>query len=1038
MPQNSRPDIRQQKNTGVYQPGKLVQRQRQRQLLPARQSSEICRDTSIRLLFQEDSAAVSTGWLAPTSDGNFLSPGSYADYTRSPYRFDGYLVKFTPQGDTVWTKRFVGGYSNRLFGLYRALELQNKDILVLGEMSMQVPVNGTSELFLARLTSSGQYLWHKTFKYNRYTDTTTGDFSITDIKESSGGDIYLTGTYLYASPSKGLLTMKFTGEGKFLWSTDMYTNGGFPKGVGVDIAGNEVRLFGTGTVNTSIYGSTNTIIVARLDAMNGDTLSVKSWGLPIDSTSWFRTVGGLALLNKLDNGNYVLSGQASGDGYTPLGPKNTFHYTAVEMGSDLIPRTGYSVQSDFQSNSFQFTVFPNGDAAYSQMKYISGYAADMITGYIQNRQIVNERFIPYRGISTVWTSNFVRLPGGGTLVTRQNYDSLTKKSGFELIKMHNSDSSSSCFGFAVAANRIVPMPPMIAYPVSYIDIYRNLVQETFRPFVGVVDEDLQRTNNCEQVSYCDTLRIIASETILCSANELLLRIRKNTACGSVPAWFYPESNVRQFTYINDSTVRVQFSGNWEGYFTAQINSCRQLKDSVYVRVLSTPALLDLGIDRPLCPGNTIRLNAGKGYASYRWQDNRTDSVYTVTKPGLYYLTATDICGGEYKDSITITAAPPIPFDMGPDRTKCNGDTLHLSAPDGFLNYSWRNNYNISSTTGVSVVVNPLVDTAYYIKAEKTPGCFAYDTVRVKVFHSPPINLGGDVRFCAGDSVRFDAGTGFLSYWWSGGQTTRQIMAKAAGTYSVTGTTADGCKSTDTIRVLPVYPLPQVGLNQENSLCEGESKTLNPGNFAAYQWSNGSTGPSFTVTATGTYAVTVTDGNGCKGSDTTHITTIHPLPQGFLPADTAICSYGSLVLKSTTDFTRYTWSNGAGAKAITITLPGQYWLEVTDNRGCRGRDTVVVNPKDCLSGFYVPSAFSPNGDGRNDLFRPLLFGNVKRYRFTVYNRWGQVIFQSTELQKGWNGKLAGVALETGVFVWTCTYQLEGEAPQTEKGTVTLIR
>lgn len=1036
MPQNSRPNTLQPKNTGIYQPVKLDQRQRQ--FRSTRQSSENCRDTSIRLLFQEDSAWISTGWLAPTSDGNFLSPGSYSDETSFPYRYDGYLVKFTPKGDTVWTKRFVGGYSNRGFSLYRALELQNKDILVLGEMSMLVPVNGTSEVFLARLTPSGQYLWHKTFKYNRYTDTTTGDFSITDIKESSGGDIYLTGAYLYASPSKGLLTMKFTGEGKFLWSTDIYTNGGFPKGVGVDIAGNEVRLFGTGTFNTSIYGATNTIIVARLDALNGDTLSVKSWGLPIDSTSWLRTVGGLALVDKLDNGNYVLSGQASGDSYTPLGPKNTFHYAAVEIGKDLIPRTGYSVQSDFQSNSFQFTVFPDGDAAYSQMKYISGYSADMITGYIQNRQIVKERFIPYRGISTVWTSNFVRLPGGGTLVARQNYDSVTTKSGFELIKMHNSDSSSSCFGFDVAANRIVPMPQMIEYPTYYNEIYRNLVQETFRPFVGVIDEDLQRTNNCEQVSYCDTVNVIASDTILCSADTLLLRIRKNKECGSVPAWFYSEPNIRQFAYINDSTVRVQFSGNWEGYFTAQVNGCRQLKDSVYVRVLSTPVLLDLGSDKPLCPGNTLVLNAGKGYASYRWQDGSADSTFTVSQPGLYHVTATDSCGGSFSDTLRITAASPIPFSAGPERTKCNGDSLHLSAPDGFLNYTWSNNYNLSSTTSQTVVVNPLLDTAYYVKAEKTPGCFAYDTVRVKVYHSPPIDLGGDVRFCAGDSVLFDAGTGFLSYLWSGGQTTRQIMAKAAGTYSVTGTTADGCKSSDTIRVLPVYPLPQVGLNQVNSLCEGESKTLDAGSFSAYQWSTGATTPTIMVKDRGEYAVTVTDQNGCRGSDTTAITVIHALPQGFLPADTVICSYGSLELKPSSSFQRYRWSNGATTEKIIVTNPAVYWLEVVDNHGCPGRDSLVIGLKDCLSGFYVPTAFSPNGDGRNDLFRPLLFGNVKQYRFTIYNRWGEVVYQTTELQKGWNGKVTGLQQDNNVFIWTCTYQLEGGEMKQEKGTVMLVR
>ena len=116
----------------------------------------------------------------------------------------------------------------------------------------------------------------------------------------------------------------------------------------------------------------------------------------------------------------------------------------------------------------------------------------------------------------------------------------------------------------------------------------------------------------------------------------------------------------------------------------------------------------------------------------------------------------------------------------------------------------------------------------------------------------------------------------------------------------------------------------------------------------------------------------------------------------------------------------------------------YWLEVVDVNSCTGRDTVLVNPKECMNGFFVPSAFTPNGDRKNDDFKPLLFGNVKKYKLTIYNRWGQVFFQTTEQFKGWDGKIAGILQPTGAFVWTCSYQFEGEEQKIEKGTVTLIR
>lgn len=304
--------------------------------------------------------------------------------------------------------------------------------------------------------------------------------------------------------------------------------------------------------------------------------------------------------------------------------------------------------------------------------------------------------------------------------------------------------------------------------------------------------------------------------------------------------------------------------------------------------------------------------------------------------------------------------------------------------------------------------------------------------------SPPINLGADKSFCVGDSAVFSAGAGFGSYLWSNGATTQNITAHTAGSYAVTGTTAQGCKSFDTVQILNVHPLPVVTLNKKQDICAGESKVLQAGNYVSYVWNTGATTQSITVNAIGTYAVTVTDAKGCKGSDTTAITTIRPLPKGFLFADTAICSYGTLELKPAASFNRYVWSSGSMASSIIITQPGIYWLEATDANACKGRDSIIVNPKDCLKGFYIPTAFTPNGDGKNDVFRPLLFGPVKKYQFTIFNRWGEVVFQTNGVQKGWDGRSKTLPMPSGVFVWICTYELEGEGAQSKKGTIVLIR
>jgi gliding motility-associated-like protein len=193
-----------------------------------------------------------------------------------------------------------------------------------------------------------------------------------------------------------------------------------------------------------------------------------------------------------------------------------------------------------------------------------------------------------------------------------------------------------------------------------------------------------------------------------------------------------------------------------------------------------------------------------------------------------------------------------------------------------------------------------------------------------------------------------------------------------------------------------------------------------------------------VNGIGTYAVTVTDGNGCKGRDTSLIKTVNPLPKDFLNADTAICSYGTLELRPVSTFNRYVWSSGGIGSSVIVSQPGIYWLEATDGNACKGRDSITVLTKDCMKGFYVPNAFSPNSDGKNDLFRPLLFGSIKKYQFTIFNRWGEVVFQTYLVQNGWDGRSKGLILPSGVFVWTCTYELEGEVVKSEKGTVMLIR
>jgi gliding motility-associated-like protein len=92
----------------------------------------------------------------------------------------------------------------------------------------------------------------------------------------------------------------------------------------------------------------------------------------------------------------------------------------------------------------------------------------------------------------------------------------------------------------------------------------------------------------------------------------------------------------------------------------------------------------------------------------------------------------------------------------------------------------------------------------------------------------------------------------------------------------------------------------------------------------------------------------------------------------------------------------------------------------------------------MFGIYIPTAFTPDNNGVNDQFKPIVFGKVLQYNLVVYNRYGSIVFQTTKPNLGWDGSIRGIPQENAAFVWTCSYQLEGALPRAEKGTLLLLR
>ena len=263
------------------------------------------------------------------------------------------------------------------------------------------------------------------------------------------------------------------------------------------------------------------------------------------------------------------------------------------------------------------------------------------------------------------------------------------------------------------------------------------------------------------------------------------------------------------------------------------------------------------------------------------------------------------------------------------------------------------------------------------------------------------------------------------------------LQSATGIYFDSLRTVSGCDSI-VKTTLTVNPNPIPNLGMDKNICRSTTMLLSPGNFSTYLWQDNSNDPTFVVTTPGTYWVRVTNNFNCVATDTfTVLKELEP-PVDFLKKSDSICNQKGMIIESLGIYTNYEWSSGQQTNKIQITNPGIYSLKVTNANGCSAMDSIVIFPKKCMFGIYIPSAFTPNNDGRNDLFKPIVFDKTIFYHMIVYNRWGSIVFETVDASKGWNGTLSNLPQDNGAYVWICTYQLEGQSRKTEKGTVMLIR
>jgi gliding motility-associated-like protein len=276
---------------------------------------------------------------------------------------------------------------------------------------------------------------------------------------------------------------------------------------------------------------------------------------------------------------------------------------------------------------------------------------------------------------------------------------------------------------------------------------------------------------------------------------------------------------------------------------------------------------------------------------------------------------------------------------------CEGETATLTMdystsydPD-LIDWEWQ----INGSTGSEITVSPTTTTTYYIDVDYPCSSEVHSTT-VTVNPNPDVDLGGDQAVCDYSTpVTLNAGSGMGEYDWSTGESTQTIQVSATDDYSVTVTDNNGCEGEDEMS-LTVLVSPVVDLGPDQSACDYNTPiTLDAGGgMDIYGWSTGDDTQTIDIDSTDTYAVTVTDGNGCTGDDSM-VFTVNSSPDPDLGPDQTVCDYDTPVtLDAGGGMDIYNWSTGDDTQTIDVDSIDNYSVTVTDVNGCTGDDSMVLN------------------------------------------------------------------------------------------------
>ncbi len=490
------------------------------------------------------------------------------------------------------------------------------------------------------------------------------------------------------------------------------------------------------------------------------------------------------------------------------------------------------------------------------------------------------------------------------------------------------------------------------------------------------------------------------------------------------------------------------------------NSCSGL-DSLHVRIIP-PSMVSLSADTSICRGDSSRIEMS-GIQSLRWSASadiscdtcRLTAIYPVNPITLYtdYL-ALNQC--RYRDSVRINvhALPVIHFQPSAPAI-CRGEIVDIQAySDINASLKWSVTGLNDCDTCPSLLIRPAASLKVYLTARSDFLCETKDSVFIDVHPLPAQFITSQDSVCPGETFTLKASSGY-SLFWSGDPAlscnqcdSPVITINEPVTIIALARDSLGCEGMDTVHLIP-YKKFGLFAAPDTSICENDSIRVHAMNHVSYSWYPASIFDDPTSEAPLVFPkdsswiyVRARDAHSCSSLDSIFIA-VSPAPKAFAGKDTSIFK-GKPVTLSGSGGVSFLWRprklfrDPNQQEVLIFPPPGEnlYILEARNEIGCRAFDSILVNvliPEE----LRVPNAFTPNGDGINDLF---YLPNLHYYRLLsieIYNRWGEMVYYSTD-NKGWDGRYAGMRQAAGTYIYVIHLIEPGGIEMIRRGNITLIR